>query len=1114
MNNKFVFFVLILICGLVCVGSVSAHDQCSLNATDTISANTGSELNLNVTNGLNSQVSNGVSNNTIYNNSVSNTVVSDSNITAGNQSNSLTDLKNLLGKGSGNYTLNNDYKFNSSLDKDFNGIAISSGDYVINGNNHTIDGASSTSLFNIAGGHVTLSNITFTNFTGCGAVMDAKNCDLNMSNCILINPELCKNIFDDFFKKGSYSAVCLDHVNANIYENSFINNKWGGNGAALNVYNCNLTLIHNVFKHNQANYLGGAVYIACSRTTSSLNNFTNNVGGKGGAIYFDDMYYDSNYNSSVMKDRFMNNTASYGGAIFSAISRSDVFVTYSDFMNNTAKNGNAICAGRGDVSCKGDTFNGKTSFIPSWGDVYGNGIFMTNSTQNNTFDDSVVSSNVVSVSRTSANTFCINLVNGSSTNVYQIAVYDVESFKNASKFLLNNKVHYDVVLIDFKANSDIHFKPWDGSLLSQNPDFVGRLIIRGNGATIKVDDPDFRGSFHFLDVKSKGYIIMNNITIEGFNTAVSNFGLCHFTNVTFRKNCMHYYIDESNGGAIRNHNFLNCVNCTFDGNEARFGDAIYNDKFSSSTLTDCIFVNSTSWGINTIFRQIASISDEESVYTNNYIKTCDGASCIIINTSSELNVFNISNTDDFKKSLDAISHLGHVNYAVLNFTQNMHYESKDSSCTLIKLNNVDNLIINGNGATFSIINHKDDNFCHFVSVLNGQSCVINNFTITGFNQPLLNHGSLYINNTIFKSNKCDYCSEKDYGGTIYNFGVVSVFNSKFEDGYAKYGSSIYNCKGIVNCNYCNFTGNKDYSEGGVIYNCEGRLVCNFCNFMHNSAHYGGAIYDKEGVTMCNYCNFTSNSVSKDGGAIYGDHAYMICNYCNFTGNSADDDGGAIFNHYGVLILSNSTFAHDNAGDDGKEIYNDFGHLVLNMCVFYINPNENNYIFNYGKDCKCENYNSTVIQNGEVVLCSISSDAPSEGFIWFLRISEIAISFALVVTCEVCSCGTLTVLLVTGVGGMLLAAGEEFIEGCINHNVNFGSCLCMAVISGVFSAVCGGGAHLAANYLIKNAAKKVLKAVVAGAIDLVGEIATEVVPRPFDDFDIGNDMDTSWLNSKN
>ena len=91
MNNKFVFFCSNFNLWIGVRGSVSAHDQCPLNATDTISANTGSELNLNVTNGLNSQVGNNVSDNTSYNNSVSNNVVSDSNVTAGNQLKSLTD---------------------------------------------------------------------------------------------------------------------------------------------------------------------------------------------------------------------------------------------------------------------------------------------------------------------------------------------------------------------------------------------------------------------------------------------------------------------------------------------------------------------------------------------------------------------------------------------------------------------------------------------------------------------------------------------------------------------------------------------------------------------------------------------------------------------------------------------------------------------------------------------------------------------------------------------------------------------------------------------------------------------------------------------------------------
>ena len=52
MNNKFVFFILILIFGLVCVGGVSANDQVALNTTND---NADSELNLDVNTALNSQ---------------------------------------------------------------------------------------------------------------------------------------------------------------------------------------------------------------------------------------------------------------------------------------------------------------------------------------------------------------------------------------------------------------------------------------------------------------------------------------------------------------------------------------------------------------------------------------------------------------------------------------------------------------------------------------------------------------------------------------------------------------------------------------------------------------------------------------------------------------------------------------------------------------------------------------------------------------------------------------------------------------------------------------------------------------------------------------------------
>ena len=386
MNNKFVFFILILIFGLVCVGGVSANDQVALNTTND---NADSELNLDVNTALNSQFDSSKSvvdgshllvepqsgeilsnesivvddNTTINDNSVSDGAVSNSNGTVGNQTKSLTDLKNLISKGPGNYTLNEDYKFNSSLDGDFKGIVIN-GDYVINGNDHVIDGASSTSLFNIAGGHVALLNMTCMNFKGDGAVVYAKDCDLNMSNCFLMN--------NNNMSASNFGAVYLDHVKANICENSFINNK-AKEGAAIYIRGGNLALINNMFSSNNATGKGGAVYVNGTKIVSSMNVFKDNTACDGGAVYFDDKCD----NSSVMNDMFMNNTAfNNGGAIYSSDS-SNIFVVYSNFMNNSAKNGKSINAEKGSVYCKLNTFDNEKSFVPSWNNARGKCVFIS-----------------------------------------------------------------------------------------------------------------------------------------------------------------------------------------------------------------------------------------------------------------------------------------------------------------------------------------------------------------------------------------------------------------------------------------------------------------------------------------------------------------------------------------------------------------------------------------------------------------------------------------------------------------------------------------------------------------------------------------------------------------
>ena len=655
MNNKFTFFVLISICGLVCAGSVSAY---TLNTTDTISTNTDSKLNLDINTTLNSQVNNDTSDNTAHNN-----VVSDSNITSGNQSKPLTDLKNLLSKGSGNYTLTDDYQYNSSLDKDFKVITISSGDYVINGNNHIIDGALNTSLFNITGGHVTLFNINCINFAGNESVIYAKNCDLNMSKCILIN-----NIANSI----GNGTVYLDNVNANIYENSFINNI-GKNGAAIYAHDSNLALISNVFNYNLATGKGGAVYVAGSRITSSLNNYKNNTADNGGAIYFDEKCY----NSSAMIDMFINNVAtSNGGAIYS-LTNNSVFVTNSGFMDNTAKKGKSICAEKGIVYSKANTFDNETAFTPSWNTASGNCRFISIGIQNIGSDDNIVPIidfveamgvnptmmhyNTYNTSAYFATHYSVAGVPGSlAKNLMQLSELNISNknpftttssmslmldmdkkmmdyikamqsvkptsskmsqdnpfvtidssvvmsvcndkdLENAKYLassaliynpLLNSTTKINKLILTFEKNHIFKFNTQENNTVFSNIK-VDNLFLNGDNTTFKVINPYNRNEFHFMTIDQNKTVILSSLTISGFNTAIENNGLLCLRNTVLSQNIVDYTSDPDYGGAIKNLGVIIGENSSFIDNYAKYGGAIYNLGYVH--LVNCSFSNNTGY---------------------------------------------------------------------------------------------------------------------------------------------------------------------------------------------------------------------------------------------------------------------------------------------------------------------------------------------------------------------------------------------------------------------------------------------------------------------------------------------------------------------------------------
>ena len=433
---------------------------------------------------------------------------------------------------------------------------------------------------------------------------------------------------------------------------------------------------------------------------------------------------------------------------------------------------------------------------------------------------------------------------------------------------------------------------------------------------------------------------------------------------------------------------------------------------------------------------------------------------LTINHNDNIKCIKIETETDYKNFLNMMPSIGHVKFLILNFTSANVYNINQRT---IYMPGVENIYIFGNGATISVKNFADSNEYHFIKTVQGQFCSITNLTISRFNTAILNKGSLSIANCHFTNNRVDYALMDDNGGAIYNAeGLITLSNSTFEGSYGKDGGAIYNERGILSVINCNFKSNTAYGDGGAIYNNVGLLFAEGCNFT----------------------------------------------------NSAAENGGALFSHYGIMMLDNITFDKSVAEDDGGVIYNDFGQITINNCTFTNSKaDDGRIIFNYGEDAEYtisgEEYD---IRTGD-----ITSDAPNEVLRWVIRGVEVVLCIALVLACahffSEAVAGALCL-----VGGGLLAGVEELIEGVyLDHNFNVYNCLLMMVIAGAFDAISGVATTLIGHVCFKvvdgvvTVGSELLFNAIGMAIDIVGEVATEVLPRA--DFS-NNKVPTTILDLKN
>ena len=253
----------------------------------------------------------------------------------------------ISGASEGRVILENNFKYNADTDTGLlSGISIYKDNLVIDGQGHTIDGGDEVAIFRIIGNNVTLYNIT---------LVHAKNAITWTGENGTIN---CSNFANHTGEYGS--VVTWEGKNGEIYKSQFINTTGQSKGAVY--WKGENGLVEACTFINNNAYNGAAIYWSPTGENGTVKSSyfaNNNAYLGGGAIYFD------GENGCVDDCQFINNTVygddSAGGAIYWEAINGLINNCY--FENNSAEKGEVEYKGGGAIYFEGYGMINGSSFI-------------------------------------------------------------------------------------------------------------------------------------------------------------------------------------------------------------------------------------------------------------------------------------------------------------------------------------------------------------------------------------------------------------------------------------------------------------------------------------------------------------------------------------------------------------------------------------------------------------------------------------------------------------------------------------------------------------------------------------------------------------------------------
>jgi predicted outer membrane repeat protein len=221
-----------------------------------------------------------------------------------------------------------------------------------------------------------------------------------------------------------------------------------------------------------------------------------------------------------------------------------------------------------------------------------------------------------------------------------------------------------------------------------------------------------------------------------------------------------------------------------------------------------------------------------------------------------------------------------------------------------------------------------------LTIAHGSCDSCNLFGIFNYGGGIYNAGMLLVKDSVFIDNHAG--GPDASGGAIYNRGTLTVTHSTFSGNTTtSRGGGIYNYNGKLTLLESSFSANQATGAGGGIYHDGGTLAVTGSTFSANRADSGAGIYDGYGALMVASSSFSANEAvgpgGYGGGILIDFSASAAVAGSTFSANQAVTGGGGISNG-GALTLANSTLSANSAAREGGGIYSNGTLTVTNATL--------------------------------------------------------------------------------------------------------------------------------------------------------------------------------------